>query len=94
MEAGTKLNDTAPALVDDLLRGAFEISEFIFGDTRTYEDRRKVYYLAECSRLPVFRLGSMLCARRSVLLNCIAGRTSSRLGDVLHVLVRVCPLGR
>ncbi len=33
-----------------------------------------VYYLAECSRLPVFRLGSVLCARRSVLLDWIAGQ--------------------
>jgi hypothetical protein len=46
---------------------------FIFG---TPESRRKVYYLAECCRLPVFRLGSMLCARRSVLLKWIAGQES------------------
>jgi hypothetical protein len=26
------------------------------------------YYLAECSRLAVFRLGSVLCARKSALL--------------------------
>jgi hypothetical protein len=73
-------NDTAPELADDLLRGADEIAAFIFG---TPESRRKVYYLAECCRLPVFRLGSMLCARRSVLMNWIAGqesRVSSRNG--------------
>jgi len=58
--------DTPRDLADDLLRGADEIAAFIFGDR---ESRRKVYYLAECCRLPVFRLGSMLCARRSVLLN-------------------------
>jgi hypothetical protein len=62
---------TQPELADDLLRGADEIAAFIFG---TPESRRKVYYLAECCRLPVFRLGSMLCARRSVLLNWIAGQ--------------------
>jgi hypothetical protein len=60
-----------PELAGDLLRGADEIAEFIFG---TRESRRKVYYLAECCRLPVFRLGSMLCARRTVLLNWIAGQ--------------------
>jgi hypothetical protein len=56
-------------LADDILRGADQIAEFLFG-SREY--RRKVYYLAECTRLPVFRLGSVLCARRSVLLNWIA----------------------
>jgi hypothetical protein len=65
--------DTPHELAGDLLRGADEIAEFIFG---TRESRRKVYYLAECCRLPVFRLGSMLCARRSVLLNWIAGQES------------------
>jgi hypothetical protein len=55
----------APCLADDLLRGADEISEFFFG-SRT--ERRKIYHLAESSRLPVFRMGSVLCARRSRLL--------------------------
>jgi hypothetical protein len=60
-------------LADDLLRGADEISEFIFCARGS---RRKVYYLAECTKLPVFRLGSVLCAGRSVLLNWIAGQES------------------
>lgn len=58
-------------LADDILRGADEIAEFIFGKRSS---RRKVYYLAECTKIPVFRLGSVLCARRSVLLNWIAGQ--------------------
>lgn len=58
-------------LAEDLLRGADEIAEFIFGERGS---RRKVYYLAECTRLPVFRLGSVLCARRSVLLSWISGQ--------------------
>lgn len=60
---------TESPLAPDLLRGADRIAEFLFGDAR---DRRKVYHLAETSRLPVFRLGTMLCARRSVLMNWIA----------------------
>jgi hypothetical protein len=60
-------------LADDILRGADEIAEFIFGERGS---RRKVYYLAECTRLPVFRLGSILCARRSVLMSWIAGQES------------------
>lgn len=53
----------------DLLCGADAIAEFLFGDRR---QRRKVYYLAETTRFPVFRLGTRLCARRSVLLKWIA----------------------
>lgn len=56
-------------LSEDLLRGADEISDFVFGDKA---QRRKIYHLAETSRLPVFRLGSVLCARRSVLMAWIA----------------------
>jgi hypothetical protein len=66
-------NSTATDLADDLLRGADEIAEFIFGARGS---RRKVYYLAETSHLPVFRLGAVLCARRSVLLRWIAGQES------------------
>ncbi len=74
MEPHTVPNTTPhPELADDILRGADEIAEFIFGSRGS---RRKVYYLAECTKLPVFRLGSVLCARRSVLLNWIAGQES------------------
>jgi hypothetical protein len=58
-------------LNDDLLIGADRIAEFLFGDSRL---RRKVYYLAETSRLPLFRLGARLCARRSVLIEWIASQ--------------------
>jgi hypothetical protein len=59
----------AGALASDLLRGAEEIADFMFGNKA---QRRKVYHLAETSRLPVFKLGSVLCARRSVLMAWIA----------------------
>ena len=58
-------------LAPDLLRGADQIAEYIFGDRAC---RRKVYYLAETSHLPVFRLGALLCARRSVLIRWISGQ--------------------
>jgi hypothetical protein len=35
--------------------------------------------LAECTRLPVFRLGAVLCARRSVLLGWIAAQENRAL---------------
>jgi hypothetical protein len=64
-------NTTTDSFADDLLCGADQIAAFLFGDAR---QRRKVYYLAETSRLPVFRLGSKLCARRSVLIAWIASQ--------------------
>jgi hypothetical protein len=63
------LGHGADVLSRDLLRGADTIAEFVFG---TKAERRKIYHLAETSRLPVFRLGSVLCARRSVLMAWIA----------------------
>lgn len=66
-------NSASNELADDILRGADEIAEFIFGARGS---RRKIYYLAETSHLPVFRLGAVLCARRSVLLRWIAGQES------------------
>jgi len=69
MGQNTEPNPQSHDLADDLLHGADEIAEFIFGRKGS---RRKIYYLAECCRLPVFRLGTMLCARKSVLLNWIS----------------------
>jgi hypothetical protein len=74
MQSG--LDDKSLPLGDDLLRGADEIAEFIFGARGS---RRKIYYLAETSHLPVFRLGAVLCARRSVLMQWIAGQESRAL---------------
>jgi len=52
------------SLADDLLIGADEIAEFIYGDPNL---RRKIYYLKKASRIPLFRLGTVLCARKSTL---------------------------
>lgn len=72
------LSDTSsPELSADLLKGADEIARFVFGEKNG--SRRKIYYLAETSHLPVFRLGSVLCARRSVLMRWIAGQESRAL---------------
>jgi hypothetical protein len=73
MDQNLATNEPSSELASDLLRGADEIAAYIFGERGS---RRKVYYLAECSRLPVFRLGSMLCARRSVIERWISGQES------------------
>jgi hypothetical protein len=62
--------DVSP-LADDLLEGADEIAGFLFGDQ---SKRRKVYHLAESGGLPVFRLGSVICARKSTILKWIGER--------------------
>jgi hypothetical protein len=48
----------------DVLRGAGEIAEFLFGDA---EKRARVYNLIKIRRLPVFRTGHIVNARRSRL---------------------------
>ena len=62
-------NEQSTTLAGDLLSGAEQIAYFLFASPN---DRRKIYHLAEKSRLPVFRLGSALCARKSKLLAWIA----------------------
>lgn len=64
---------TTEPLADDILKGAAAIASYLFGsDGHRY--RRKVYHWAETSKLPVFRLGSVLCARKSVLVDFIASQ--------------------
>jgi hypothetical protein len=65
MNSAIKASAQDDKLANDLLRGADQIADFLFGEPG---QRRKVYHLAETSRLPVFRLGTKLCARRSVLM--------------------------
>jgi hypothetical protein len=59
--------NTPPTIGNDLLRGAGEIARFVFGSV---EHRRKVYYLTGAAkiRMPHFKIGSVLCARKSTLL--------------------------
>jgi hypothetical protein len=54
-----------PCLADDLLRGAEALAVFLYKDKR---QRRKVYHLAETSNFPLFRLGGMLCGRKSKII--------------------------
>ena len=49
---------------DDLLRGARAIAVFLLNDP---EQCRTIYHLVEQKRLPAFRLGSRIYARKSSL---------------------------
>jgi hypothetical protein len=66
-------------LANDVLRGANQIAEFLLGDR---SERRKIYHLVEKSRLPVFRLGSVVCARKSRLTEWIEEQENRAVQDV------------
>lgn len=55
-------------LANDILTGADQIASFIYG---TPKKRRQVYHLAENAKLPIFRMGSIICARKSTILQWI-----------------------
>jgi hypothetical protein len=48
----------------DLLKGADEIAQFLFGSSK---EKRRIYHLAAKGELPCFHIGSLLFARRSTL---------------------------
>ena len=62
--------------VPTILHGADAIAKFLFGDVPG--GRRRVYHLTTEApadeRLPVFKLGDVICARPSTLLSWIAER--------------------
>lgn len=60
--------------VGDVLRGADAVAAFLFGETG---QRRSVYRLAAQNKLPLFRIGRSLCARRSVLITWMAAQEKS-----------------
>jgi hypothetical protein len=76
----------ADPLAGDMLEGAEEIGEFLFGDdpepTARRHRLRRVYRLTSevrpADQLPVFRIGSLLFARRSTLMRWITEREGAR----------------
>jgi hypothetical protein len=60
-------------LAEDLLRGAAEISEFFYGDASP-PNRKQIYHLADTGTFPAFRMGAILCARKSTLMAYIEGQ--------------------
>ena len=53
-------------LADDLLEGVAAIAAF------TGMKPRRVFYLAEAGKLPLFKIGNKWCARKSTLVTYIA----------------------
>ena len=77
MRAGPATGEACPALAEDLLRGADAIAVFVFGDAK---ERRKVYYYASEAkvRMPTFRMGNVICARKSRLIGWIEQQEAAR----------------
>jgi hypothetical protein len=65
MEPNEKLTENGG---ERIILGAAAIAEYIFGDPRL---RRKVYYLAEFTKVPIWRLGAQLCLRPATYENWI-----------------------
>lgn len=55
-------------LAGDLIVGAEQIADFLG------LDRRKIYHMAAQDHLPIFRIGSALCCRKSTLTRWILTR--------------------
>ncbi|PVE22848.1 hypothetical protein DC522_19105 [Microvirga sp. KLBC 81] len=68
-------------LADDLLRGARPIARFIYGESKDERENeaneRRVYHAAQKHGLPVFKLGGVLCARKSTILRWIEAQERS-----------------
>jgi hypothetical protein len=77
-----EMSEDDPEFNKDLLRGADEIAQFLYG---ARERRRKIYHLVATSKLPVFKLGAMICARKSVLLRWIKEQEERHGGFVMQV---------
>ena len=60
--------DKEPPLHEDLLEGAAAISNFLYGRKG---NRQRVYRAIRDRKLPVFRMGNRICARRSALMSFI-----------------------
>ncbi len=72
------MTEEGTPFAEDMLRGADEIAAFLFGSR---SERRKVYHLASTSNLPIFKLGSMLCARKTVLMAWIEAQEQRHAND-------------
>jgi hypothetical protein len=68
----------AAGAIPHICHGADEIGAFLFPNEPKKRRRRRVYHLVsevpEADRLPVFKLGGVICARPATLLAWIAAR--------------------
>lgn len=84
------MSKSVDELSQDLLRGADEIAAFLFGSKA---ERRKTYHLIASSRFPHFKLGSMVCARKSTIIAWIEAQELKHANDNAKPDVRVVRIG-
>jgi hypothetical protein len=78
MKDGDMSNISELTFSEDLLCGADAVAEFLFGDPKY---RRKVYYLWQKSKMPLFKLKSKICGRKSKLLKYVEDQENRRAAD-------------
>jgi hypothetical protein len=64
MSKGSLQISDAQDLSGELLEGAGALAVFLYG---SFKERRKIYPLVKGQRLPIFRIGKKICARKSTL---------------------------
>ena len=84
------MGEPEPEFSRDMLRGAEEVAEFLYGSKAL---RRKVYHLASTSNMPTFKLGSMICARKSVLLSWVESQERRHANDNCKPSEKVAKVG-
>jgi hypothetical protein len=60
----TSVEEIPATIAEDLLIGASAIAAWLYNDPKK---RKKIYYLAQKTNFPHFKMGSKLHARKSVL---------------------------
>lgn len=75
------MNPDEEDLAGDVIRGAEEIALHIYGDRG---QSRKIYHLHATSRIPFFKIGSLICLRRSVFRKWIEDQEQRHSGEKTH----------
>jgi hypothetical protein len=70
------VNRETLSLADDLLHGVRPISEFVYGkifdEKEAERNVRRAYHAISKGDIPIFRIGGVICARKSSILERIA----------------------
>lgn len=74
------MSEMDPAFSEDLLLGAKALAFFLFGCADA-KHQRKVFHLCATSKMPHFKLGSKLAARKSVLYQWIKAQEGRSVGE-------------
>lgn len=68
-------NGTGLPLHEDIVRSADRLAKFVYGPAEDEKEaeanRRRIYHLATKSGTPFFKLGGVLCGRKSTILRWI-----------------------